>query len=93
MTNNNAQRKLEELRKQIDEIDSDIVQSIARRLVVVEEIGEVKAESGLAVQDANREAKLYVKLNTLAHEHGVPLDLIMHIYDYIISQARDRQQQ
>lgn len=84
--------QLAEYRDQIDKIDHAIVQNIADRLAVVKAVGKYKKANDLEIQDPSREAKLYVKLNDLAKEHGVPLDVVTHIYDYIMQHSREIQE-
>ena len=84
---------LESLRQQIDQIDEQLVKLISMRMDVVQEIGALKQESGQQVQDPRREAKVYVKMQQLSNEHDVPLEVIMHISDYLMSVSRDSQRE
>ncbi len=49
---------LEGLRRQIDDIDEDLLDTIIRRLKVAEKIGRVKAREGLPLTDREREREL-----------------------------------
>lgn len=80
------------LRNKIDDIDANIVRLIGERLEIVRKIGEVKRIEDLSIQDPEREAKLYIKLNTLAQEYQVPLDMLVHIYEYIMNISRREQE-
>jgi chorismate mutase len=46
--------QLEDLRKQIDEIDELIVSLLAKRMKIVKEIGRIKKENNLPVFDKSR---------------------------------------
>lgn len=83
---------LDTLRQKIDSIDHAIVQKIAERLQTVKKIGEYKKQHAITVQDPNREAKLYIKLNELSKQYDVPLELVTHIYDYIMNHSRSLQE-
>lgn len=92
MTNQMNDQTLAKFRQNIDEIDRVIIKNIAARIAIVEQIGVYKKQQGIAIQDPNREAKLYVKLNAFAQEYNVPLELITHIYDYIMNHSRGVQE-
>lgn len=83
---------LEQLRREIDTIDKAIIGKLSERLQAVQKIGEYKKQYNITVQDPNREAKLYIKLNQLAQEYQVPLELVTHIYDYIMNHSRGMQE-
>ena len=53
---------IDSLREEIDTIDNDLLQLLARRLHVVHRVGDHKREKGLHVFDPNREEKLLRKL-------------------------------
>lgn len=89
---NSTPEPLDQLRSQIDAIDHAIVAKIAERLQIVQKIGEYKKQEGITVLDPNREAKLYIKLHQLSQEYNVPLELITHIYDYIMNHSRGMQE-
>ena len=46
---------LEDLRKQIDELDTRIVKLIAERMAVTRDIGKEKMEAGKPIEDKARE--------------------------------------
>jgi len=49
---------LDEMRKEIDDIDSQLAKLINKRMKLSKDIGEFKKEKGLAVFDAKREEEL-----------------------------------
>ncbi len=89
---NTTDESLEQLRSEIDVIDKAIIEKLSQRLQAVQKIGEYKKQHNITVQDPNREAKLYIKLNQLAQENQVPLELVTHIYDYIMNHSRGMQE-
>jgi len=46
--------KLEELRKQIDKIDNSIINLLAKRMKIVEKVGEFKKKNNIQVFDKER---------------------------------------
>ncbi len=58
---------LQELRKEIDEIDSQIVELYEKRMVVSEKVAEYKIETGKKVFDKEREEQKKAAVKELAH--------------------------
>ena len=50
--------KLEELRKQIDEIDEQITSLLAKRMKVVKAIGQLKKKNNMPILDKSRWQKI-----------------------------------
>lgn len=50
--------ELNELRDQIDEVDQQMIDLLARRLGLVEKVGEVKSQYGLPIYVPEREAAM-----------------------------------
>ncbi|MCE2569907.1 bifunctional chorismate mutase/prephenate dehydrogenase [Motilimonas eburnea] len=67
---------LDNLRHQIDEVDQQLVDLLARRLDLVHKVGEVKSEHGLPIYAPDREAAMLAKRREEAENKGVPPDLI-----------------
>lgn len=53
--------ELSELRKQLDEIDRDILHLYVRRMDVITRIAAVKADTGAPVRDPDREAEILLR--------------------------------
>ncbi|MDG3088935.1 bifunctional chorismate mutase/prephenate dehydrogenase [Vibrio hannami] len=71
--------ELNELRDQIDEVDKQMVELLARRLALVEKVGEVKSEHGLPIYAPDREAAMLASRRNEAEKKGVPPQLIEDI--------------
>jgi len=80
-----------ELREEIDQIDREILELVARRLVLVMKVGEVKRSQGLDVYDPNRERDL---LERVARAASAPLTAAMaqRIFQRIIEESRNLEQ-
>ena len=79
-------------RKQIDEIDSQIVKLFEERMKVANEVAKYKMETGKAVFDKEREHEKLTKLKAMAHNdfnrHGVE-----ELFQQIMSMSRKLQYQ
>jgi chorismate mutase len=82
---------LQNARQQIDEIDRCLVQLLAQRQAIVDEITAVKAEADRAVKDPDREARLLDRLRRLARERNLSPDLVEALYDHILAHSVERQ--
>lgn len=80
---------IEDYRKQINEIDADIVRLYKERSEVVKNIGEFKKEKGLAVKDSRRERELLEKVSELAGEDFE--NDVRSIYSLLLELSRARQ--
>ncbi len=76
---------LEELRQQIDEIDSRIVKLIAERVKIALEIGQQKEKQGKQFEDKERENRVIEKVKSLSQSEGVNSDDIANLYRQIIT--------
>ncbi|HDV0903690.1 TPA: bifunctional chorismate mutase/prephenate dehydrogenase [Vibrio fluvialis] len=71
--------ELNELRDQIDAVDKQMVELLARRLSLVEKVGEVKSKHGLPIYVPDREAAMLASRREEAERKGVPPQLIEDI--------------
>ncbi|MFZ6044076.1 chorismate mutase, partial [Vibrio natriegens] len=71
--------ELSKLRDQIDDVDRQMVELLARRLSLVEEVGHVKSLHGLPIYAPDREAAMLASRRQEAESKGVPPDLIEDI--------------
>ena len=67
------------LRGQIDEVDQQILDLLARRLELVAEVGEVKGRYGLPIYDPERERAMIAGKRAVAEQRGLPPDLVEDI--------------
>lgn len=79
---------LEELRREIEGIDREIVKLVAERLRVARAIGHEKAASGLPVTDPVREKVVLEKVRALARSSGIDEDGIESLYREMIKLAK-----
>jgi len=72
-------KKLIFLREEIDDLDSQLVDLLAKRLVVTSKVGELKSQVGMPIYAPEREAELLAKRREQAVKKGVSPELIEDI--------------
>jgi len=80
--------KLEDLRKQIDELDAKIVKLIAERIKIVEDIGKEKEKRGRQIEDTQREKRVLENVRRVARQENVSQENIDSIYREIVTVSR-----
>ena len=75
---------LDELREEIESIDREIVDLIARRTYVAETIAEVKDEQGLATTDESQEQAVMERAGENAAAFDVDDNLVKAIFRLLI---------
>lgn len=71
-----AQEPLAALRAQIDDVDAQVMELLARRLELVAQVGEVKGRHGLPIYDPERERAMIARKREHAAERGLSPDLV-----------------
>ncbi len=72
----------------INEIDKKIIWQIARRLSVVEKIGEIKKKNKSKTVDNTRELEVLNLINNAARDLGVNQKFIEKIFKLIIKESK-----
>jgi len=80
--------ELAEWRKEIDEVNSGIMDFLARRTEFVKKIGEYKKENNLPITDCKREEIVFEKIEKLAEEKGLDKEFVKELFEKIIKQAK-----
>ncbi|MCF2165113.1 chorismate mutase [Halobacterium salinarum] len=75
---------LDELRAEIESIDREIVDLIARRTYVAETIADVKAEQGLLTTDESQEDAVMERAGENAAAFGVDDNLVKAVFRLLI---------
>ncbi|END2488399.1 TPA: bifunctional chorismate mutase/prephenate dehydrogenase [Vibrio vulnificus] len=71
--------ELNALREQIDAVDKQMLELLAQRLALVEQVGHVKSQHGLPIYAPDREAAMLASRRAEAEKIGVPPQLIEDI--------------
>ncbi|WP_369684812.1 chorismate mutase [Halalkalicoccus sp. NIPERK01] len=75
---------LDELRAEIEEIDHDLVELIARRTYVADTIAEVKSQEGLPTTDESQEQRVMDRAGENAERFDVDSNLVKAIFRLLI---------
>lgn len=75
---------LDELREEIEEIDRDIVELIARRTYVADTIAQVKAERDLPTTDEGQEQRVMDRAGENAEQLEVDSNLVKAVFRLLI---------
>jgi len=79
------------LRGSLDELDQEIIRSIARRLELVDQIAQQKASGSAGIRDPRRERDVLERVEAAARERGISAVLARHIFSEIIAHSVTRQ--
>lgn len=95
--NKNAADEFAQVRKDIDQVDSELVNLIARRQQLTGKVGTLKAELKLPLYVPSREIELIENKRHLAEQKGISADLVEDVIrrimrDSYLSQNKTRSQ-
>ena len=79
--------QLEQLRLEIDSIDSTIIDAIAYRNIISAQIGELKEHCGLHIYQHDRCQSLFNRYRVLADMHSLNHQVIFDIFKIIHKQS------
>ena len=75
---------LDELRTEIEDIDREIVELVARRTYVADTIADVKADRGLPTTDESQEERVMDRAATNAERFEVDANLVKAVFRLLI---------
>ena len=78
-------QEIKQLRKRIDEVDEQILQSLSERAEICRSIGLVKEKHGIPIQDFPRENDVYTNIREKASELGLDPAHVEAIYRQIVN--------
>lgn len=81
--------ELKKLRKQIDQLDADIIKALANRMDTVQKVGELKAKHNIPPLDAKRWQQVLASKKNLAKSLNLSEKLVEDIYETIHKHALD----
>ncbi len=84
--------KLNELRKNLDTIDEQIVALLAERQMNVDAIGSVKLDTKSPTRDYEREKQVIDNVIKVAKEKNVDSDIVKQIFTLIIKTSLEKQE-
>jgi len=78
---------MEEHRKKINKVDSEIIKLLAKRRDLSREIIRLKNESKSTIRDKNREKELLTQLIKLGKKEGLDSDFVTKVFHEIIDDS------
>lgn len=81
-------KKIIKLRGEINKIDGELLRTVAKRFLVVSQIGVVKIEHDLAVDDIEREQELAKLHEQFAKEFGLNRKFVGRLFKLIMEEAK-----
>jgi chorismate mutase / prephenate dehydratase len=82
---------LEDLRRNVDDVDARIIKLLAERMKLSGEIGAEKARNSKPLTDAGREAIVLDHIRKLAKDEGINADAVESIYRRVIAASKNVQ--
>ncbi|MDY6771406.1 MAG: chorismate mutase [Candidatus Nanohaloarchaea archaeon] len=82
---------IEDYRSMIDSVNREIVAAVARRRDIALEIGELKQQRDMEVEDTDREEQVIQQFERLFEEHGLPRDRADDLAELLIDIAKEAQ--
>lgn len=75
--------ELEDWRKQIDQLDEDVLNLLAKRVKIVRKIGQFKKERNIPTVDKNRWDKVLISMLSKSEKLGLSKDLTKKLFNLI----------
>lgn len=82
---------LQTLRYEIDELDQGLLDALAHRMKISEQIGQLKKENNVAIYQPNRWSELLEKAKIDGEKSGLSIDMVEKIYKAIHQASIDIQ--
>lgn len=87
MTENEAAAELTRLRQSIDNVDAALVHILAERFKFTQEVGRLKAATGMPASDPDREAVQIARLRALAEESHLDPAFAEKFLNFIVAEV------
>jgi chorismate mutase len=86
-----AVEELARRRRELEELDRELIALLGRRVARSREIGALKRVAGLPTLDPAREAEVIRRAATMAREAGLPDEKVRDIFWHVIGLSREAQ--
>ncbi|MAG91565.1 hypothetical protein CMO83_02715 [Candidatus Woesearchaeota archaeon] len=84
--------EIEEIRKQVDELDDEILNNLIKRKDLVKELSTIKKEMNTPVFDEKRETEILNRLRKKAKEYGLEENFVAAIFKIILENSKLEQE-
>ena len=85
------EEEIGELRKEINRLNEEIIEKLAKRVEVAVRIGAVKRRHGRPIVDRSREEKVYEQIRKLARRRGLDAEGVERVFREIIRLCTEAQ--
>ena len=79
---------IEQLRKEIERTDANIIEKLAKRQELSKQIGQLKLSEGKEIIDLSQEKKLYEFYKTLSEKNKLQQAFVNRVFKIIIAYSR-----
>lgn len=86
------QRRLSELRTDIDECDRQLLELLAKRMDIVLQIGQIKKDNNIAVLQTGRWDAIVKRIHERADKYGFSTEFVDKVFKAIHQESIDKQQ-
>jgi len=87
------QHKLEELRSEIDKLDAELIEILAQRFHIIDEIGEYKHHNNIAIYQVKRWSNILMNRLENGEELGIGKDFLLKVLQLVHKESIQRQSQ
>lgn len=87
-----TQNKINRLRKEIDDIDNQLLDLVRKRLFLTKEIGDIKKEKQIDIIDISREKELFQALRQKCQDLNLDPQIIENIWHQILKASYKSQE-
>jgi monofunctional chorismate mutase len=77
--------EIQQLRKQVDEVDDKILKALCERAQICKAIGAAKKKQGLTVRDTSRESEVYRRVKAEAAKFGLDARQVEAVFHEIVN--------
>lgn len=82
---------LENLRKQLDAIDNELLTLLSKRMTIVTQVGMIKKEKGIPPLDKKRWEEVLSSRTQIGKQLGLSEKFIQNIWDFIHKDALEKE--
>jgi len=83
---------IEDYRLQIDDVDSELLRNIAKRLELAEGLGQFKRDNGIPIYHPEREEEVIADRIDQGSALGIPEEITRSIFRILIDKSREIQE-
>jgi len=76
--------EIESLRREINRLNLEIIEKLAKRAETARRIGDVKKKHGMPIVDKSREAKVYQQIRELAENENLDPKKVEKVFKEIV---------